>query len=124
MTEVAKIANNQARVAILPTQPYEITPLNPGEPSALQRLAALAAAAAAHDRDDDSDSNSEFDSDYSNSNTDSDIDDSDFVTFSLPFRMRRSSLPAALEGQKLSEVAKSAVRKIWSRRMANRSICH
>lgn len=126
MTQVSNTVVNKVGVAILPPQPYEMTPPKPGEPSALQRLAALAAAAVAHDRAiNDSDSDSESDSDYCDSNTATDDSDvSDFVAFSLPFRIRRSSLPAALEGQKLAEVAKFAVRKIWSRRLANRSICN
>uniref|UniRef100_A0A0K8U2U2 Uncharacterized protein n=1 Tax=Bactrocera latifrons TaxID=174628 RepID=A0A0K8U2U2_BACLA len=128
MTAVTANAINKAGAAILPPQPYEITPPNPGEPTALQRLAALSAAAVAHDRENDRESDSESDSAYSASDdstdSDTDIDDSDFVTFSLPFRARCSTLPTALEGRKLAEVAKSAVRKMWSRRIRNRSICN
>uniref|UniRef100_A0A034WLQ5 Uncharacterized protein n=1 Tax=Bactrocera dorsalis TaxID=27457 RepID=A0A034WLQ5_BACDO len=128
MTEVATNVINKAGAAILPPQPYEVTPPKPGEPSALQRLAALSAAAVAHDRENDKESDSESDSAYcdsdSDGNSDTDIDDSDFVTFSLPFRARSSTLPTALEGRKLAEVAKSAVRKMWSRRLRNRSICN
>lgn len=113
MTNITELKGNEIKaVTIMPSNLNIIDFPRPG--GALQRLADLAAAIAAEDRSGFSDS------DYDESDTES--DDSDYFSIDIPFRTRRVSLPAVIEGQKVTEAATAAMRKLWTQRMARRSM--
>ncbi|CAD6994590.1 unnamed protein product [Ceratitis capitata] len=123
--------NKDNNIPTLPPHRIVSAPRAPGEPSALQRLAAFAAAVTAENRlmgkrkfDDDSDSDSCYgDSDFDDDDYNDDYyDDYDFFGSSLPYRMRTTSLPAAIEGQKTAEIAQAMLRKLWTPNVSRGSI--
>ncbi|CAD6994591.1 unnamed protein product [Ceratitis capitata] len=135
--------NKNNNIPTLPPHPIETPPRQPGEPSALEKLAAFAASIAAEDRlsqdrllgerrvnDDTSDSgytdsecddDGDDDDDDAEDNVDYRRNNHDFFTPNLPFRMRTASLPAAIEGQKAAEVAQAILQKMWSATVTRRS---
>uniref|UniRef100_A0A0K8VK75 Uncharacterized protein n=1 Tax=Bactrocera latifrons TaxID=174628 RepID=A0A0K8VK75_BACLA len=117
VTEIELLKNKEneikAGTTIMPSNLNIIGCPRPG--GALQCLADLAAAIAAEDLIDNSDS------DYDDE-SDTESDDSDYFSIDIPFRARRASLPAVIEAQKVTEAATAAMRKLWTQRMARRSM--
>uniref|UniRef100_A0A0A1X8T4 Adenylosuccinate synthetase n=2 Tax=Zeugodacus cucurbitae TaxID=28588 RepID=A0A0A1X8T4_ZEUCU len=113
ITEIEFIKSNESEIkvctTIMPTHMNAMDFPRPG--GALQQLADLAAAIAAEDRSGDSYSDFE--------ESDMESDDSDYFSIDMPFRARRSSLPAVIEGQKVTE---AAMKKLKTQRLARRSM--